>query len=254
MPVSCSQSMHKRLVLPLISFTRACSSERRESIPARWPWVIIFLLSTICCSPAATCQVFSCPHEGRLSLPDYGEDFLGATLQVETVWEPAATAAASNYWIKPPGFGSGTIGFARHYWVGVADNVNGKLMSKFVFAAVSKREDCYQPVPKTGFWRGIRIAAFHSIYTDGTDSFESLKWSNFNWSGAPASLASAGLSNAYQPGPQRTWQATSLRFVENFGGHAGGDIGTQALADWKAWTHRTLRILLRTHSLKQQAP
>lgn len=247
MSVPCSRSKQVRWVLPFLSFPRMRSGEKPKPNAALWPWAIIFLFSSVFCSPAANCQVFSCPHEGHLSLADYGDDFVGATLQVETIWEPALTAAASNYWIKPPGFGSGAIGFARHYWVGVADNVNGKLMSKFVFAAASKREDCYQPVAKTGFWRGIRIAALHSIYTDGTDSFEWPRWSNFNWSGAPASLVSAGLSNAYQPGSQRTWKQTSIRWAENFGGHAGSDAGSQALADWKAWTHRTLRFLLRTH-------
>jgi len=195
-----------------------------------------------------------CPLNPPVSISGYGTDFLDATFQFETVWEPAVTAAFSDYVTQPAGFGTGGVGFARHYWVAVADNVNGKFMSKFAFAAASKRSDCFEPEEKTSFWRGIRIAALHSIYTNRAASFERLGWSNFNWSGAPASLASAGLSNAYQPGPQRTWSATSLRFAENFGGHAGGDVGTQFLADFKVWTHRSLRILLRTHSLKQQAP
>ena len=33
----------------------------------------------------------------------------------------------------------------------------------------------------------------------------------FNWSGLPASFASAGLSNTYQPCEQRTWTATLER-------------------------------------------
>jgi hypothetical protein len=202
---------------------------------------------------AATSQVFTCPHEGHVTLGDYGDDFLGSTFQLETLWEPAASAAFSNYVTQPAGFGTGGIGYARHYWVAVADNVNGKFMSKFAFAAASKREDCYQATPKTGFWRGIRIAALHSIYTDGTDSFEPLRWSNFAWYAAPASLASAGLANGYQPGAQRTWSATMVRFAEGFGGHAGGDIGTQVFADLNAWLHPTLRMLLGTHPVKQPA-
>lgn len=240
--------------LPSNTFAKLCSRNKCEFMLAWWHWAIVLLLLCLFNCPTALCQSMKCPNDSPVSIAGYGDEFLDATFQTETAWEPAITAAFSNYVTQPAGFGTGSVGFARHYWVSVADNVNGKFMSKFAFAAASKRSDCYAPEEKAGFWRGLRIAALHSIYTDRADSFERLRWSNFNWSGAPASLASAGLSNAYQPGPQRTWQATSIRFAENFGGHAGGDVGTQAMSDLKAWSSRTLRILLRTHSLKQQTP
>lgn len=237
--------------IPLAPCTRAFSRRTRRPVSLLWCASFVLLLSCVFFCPAVSCEVFRCPHSGHVSLADYGNDFLGSTFELETVWEPAATAAFSNYVTQPAGFGTGSIGYARHYWVAVADNVNGKFMSKFAFAAASKREDCYQAVPKTGFWRGIRIAALHSIYTDGTDSFESLRWSNFAWYAAPASLASAGLSNTYQPAAQRSWSATSIRFAEGFGGHAGGDIGTQFIADFNGWIHPAMRILFRTHPVSE---
>lgn len=54
---------------------------------------------------------------------------------------------------------------------------------------------------------------------------------NFNWSGIPASLTSAALSNAYQPIEQRTAAATFQRFGTNSLGYAAGDVASELLCD-----------------------
>ena len=154
----------------------------------------------------------------------YVEDFFNSTFTPETVWQPALTAGFSNWVSQPSGFGSGWNGYGYHYGVAVADNVNGKFMRKFAFAAISRHEDVFSPVQTGGKWKRIGLALEHSILVaPGTRS------KSFNWSGLPASLASAALSNAYQPAEQRSVSATFSRFGTNCAGYAAGDVWYQFL-------------------------
>jgi hypothetical protein len=75
-------------------------------------------------------------------------------------------------------------------------------MKTFVFALASYRRDRFQPLGSGS----VLVRGWHSIaYTIMASN------STFNWSGLPASFASAGLSNAYQPVEQRTWTASLER-------------------------------------------
>lgn len=152
------------------------------------------------------------------------QDFVKSTFTPETVWQPALTAGFSNWVSQPTGFGSGLNGYGYHYGVAIADNVNGKFMRKFAFAAISRHEDDFSPIQTGGKWKRVGLALEHSIFVSpGTSS------KSFNWSGLPASLASAALSNAYQPPEQRSVTATFSRFGTNCGGYAAGDIWSQVL-------------------------
>src|SRR5215813_6643216 len=75
----------------------------------------------------------------------YFKSFREDTFKIETLAQPVSTAAFSNWVTKPAGFGTGWEGFGYHYGVALADNVNGKFMRKFVFAAASKHVDEYHP-------------------------------------------------------------------------------------------------------------
>lgn len=154
----------------------------------------------------------------------YVQDFVKSTVTPETVWQPALTAGFSNWVSQPTGFGSGWNGYGYHYGVATAGNVNGKFMRKFAFAAVSRHEDEFSPIQTGDKWKRIGQALEHSIFVSpGATS------KNFNWSGLPASLASAALSNAYQPPEQRSVIATFSRFGTNCDGYAAGDIRSQVL-------------------------
>src|SRR6267154_2537216 len=67
----------------------------------------------------------------------YFKSFSADTFKIETLAQPAVTAAFSNWVTKPAGFGNGAEGFGYHYGIALADNVNGKFMRKLVFAAAS---------------------------------------------------------------------------------------------------------------------
>ncbi len=143
-----------------------------------------------------------------------------------TYIQPAFTAAFSNWVTKPAGFGTGGEGFGYHYGVALADNVNGKFMRKLVFAAASKHVDKYEPKGSGSFFGRFMNAAGHSVFVDPQAGHKS-----FNWSGLPASFASAGLSSAYQPSEQRTWSASLQRAGTNSAGYFVGDLFSEFKCD-----------------------
>jgi hypothetical protein len=175
------------------------------------------------------------------SLSVYASDFLDASAKSgDTLWEPALTAGWSNYVSKPAGFGTGGDGYGYHFGVALADNVNGKFMRKFVFAAAAGQRDIYTPPDNGGFWNRVGNAMGHSLYVPTSQSSSK----TFNWSGIPASAASAALSNAYQPAQQRTWSATFVRIGTNSAGYMVGDVWAVVTA----WTkeHPVWHVLLKS--------
>ena len=143
-----------------------------------------------------------------------------------TLVQPSLTAAFSNWVTKPAGFGTGAEGFGYHYGVALADNVNGKVMRKLVFAAASKHVDKFEPKGSGSFFGRFMYAAGHSVFIDPQAEHKS-----FNWSGLPASFASAGLSDAYQPSEQRTWSASLQRAGTNSAGYFAGDLFSEFKCD-----------------------
>jgi hypothetical protein len=187
--------------------------------------------------------VFSGRAAGAQSLGDYAHDFWNNTWTLETVWEPAISAGGSVAWndfVSPSdGFGPCWQGYGHHYAVALGDNVNGKFMRDFAFAAASHQEDNYSPPKNDRFWKRIGYAALHTFVVTPEDSSKKI-----NWSGVPASLASASLSNAYQPAPQRTWSATFERAGTSTAGYAVGnvfDVIVAALKDRHPLFHSLLR-------------
>lgn len=170
-------------------------------------WVV--LMATIVCMGSAA------QAEENKYFKSFGQE----TFRIETIAQPAFTAAFSNWVTKPAGFGSGAEGFGYHYGVALADNVNGKAMRKLVFAAASGHVDEYHPKDSGNFFSRLMNAAGHSIFVDPQAEHKS-----FNWSALPASFASAGLSSAYQPREQQTWSATLQRAATNSAGYLAGDL------------------------------
>lgn len=162
------------------------------------------------------------PLHAQSPLSSYARDFYQRTLRkstLETLATPAATGAFSNYVTKPAGFGSGSDGLGYHYGVSLADNVQGKFLRTFAFAAVSGRHDKYCPLGSAApFGERIENVILHSVFSAPHLSRK------FNWSALPASLVAAALSNAYQPEQQRSLAATFERFGTNAGGYFFGDL------------------------------
>src|ERR1043166_3091255 len=156
----------------------------------------------------------------------YFKSFREDTFKIETIAQPAFTAGFSNWVTKPAGFGTGAEGFGYHYGVALADNVNGKFMRKFVFAAASKHVDKYEPKGSGKFFGRFMHAAGHSVFVDPQAEHKS-----FNWSALPASFASAGLSSAYQPSEQQTWSASLQRAGTNSAGYFAGDLFNEFKCD-----------------------
>ncbi len=176
------------------------------------------------------------------SLGVYEKDFEKATFQPETLVMPALSAGVSVAWsdyVSPiQGFGPGWQGYGHHYVVSLADDVNGKFMRKFVFAAASHHEDNY--IPKSGGFRArIALAAAHTLYLSPGANGWKLTSKTLNWSGIPASFAVAGLSNAYQPAAQRNWSSTFTRVGTETAGYALGNVLSAA---WDALKQKHPRL------------
>ena len=172
---------------------------------------------TVLCGPLVTC--------GQ-STTEFAKDFGKAVWSWETPFVPGATAAFSNYiYPKNTDYGTGIGGYGHRYGVSLADNVNSKLMRKFVFAEVARREDVYCEIGSLHrLWPNrVLNAVGHSLFKVPQVD-HSLSRSSFNWSSLPASFAAAALSNVYQPKTERGWGATGVRFGWNALGYATGDV------------------------------
>jgi hypothetical protein len=204
-----------------------------RSRPCATVFRVLLVLSLAFSGALANCQAIGkyCQDFGNSLWPPGG-----------TLTTPAASALWSSYVSKPAGFGSGAEAYGYHYGVALADNVNGKFMRKLVFAAAARQREGYKPVETDGTWKsmgkGLSMAALHWLFV-----FPQSPTKSFNWSGLPASLASAGLSNVYQPSQQRSWSATFARFGTNSAGYAAGDVWIQVTHDWQ--THRVFHYLLK---------
>ena len=120
---------------------------------------------------------------------------------------------------KTPGFGSGRSGYEYHLGVALAANVSGKFMRDFGFAAISHQPENYTPLPGAKAWKRIWRAVEYTVLKSSDNAGIS-----FNWSGIPSSLASAGLSDLYQPSQQRTWIATIEHAGISTAGYCAGNL------------------------------
>jgi hypothetical protein len=179
------------------------------------------------------------------SLSVYERDFVRATFQSPgTIFSPAVSAGAavawSDYVLPTDGYGPSWQGYGHHYVVSLADNVNGKFMRKFVFAAASHRQDNYIPT-SGGFRARVALAAAHTIYASPGANGWKLNSKTLNWSGIPASLTAAALSNVYQPAAQRNWDSTFKRVGTATAGYALGNVLTALFVDLKQMRSRLLQ-------------
>jgi hypothetical protein len=152
---------------------------------------------------------------------EHFKDFTHSVMSPGTVLIPGASSAFSQFVTKPAGFDPGAKGYGEHYGIALADNVSGKFVRDFGFPVVFRQDVKYvADQPSTGVWHRVGHACLHSVVV-GTDKRQ------LNFSGVPASFATAGLSNLYQPQEQRTWSATLQRTGTNAGGYVLGDLASE---------------------------
>ncbi len=151
------------------------------------------------------------------------QNFLRQSFSLSTLAVPPATASFSAFVSKTAGFGSGSSAFGLHYGVALADNVNGKFMRSFGFPLITKESehDYVRLGPTAAFSKRLGHVLLHSVIAD----------QRFNWSGIPASAASAALSNAYQPSEQVTLRASAVRVGTNHAGFIFSDFASEFACD-----------------------
>jgi hypothetical protein len=152
---------------------------------------------------------------------EHFKEFTRSVFSPGTVLVPGTSAAFSQFVSKPAGFAGGAEGYGQHYGVALADNVSGKFIRDFGFPVLFRQNAKYVPdQANAGVWRRVGHACMHSVILGPDDR-------RLNFSGVPASFASAGLSNLYQPREQRTWSATFQRTGTNAGGYVLGDLASE---------------------------
>lgn len=145
--------------------------------------------------------------------------FVNSVVSPETVLTPASSAAFSQFVFKPGGFDRGALGYGEHFGIGFADNVDGKFIRNFAFPTVFRQDVVYTPDGSSATaWHRVGHAMLHSVVLDAKQHH------HLNFSGVPASFASAGMSNLYQPQEQRNVTATLERAATNAGGYLLGDL------------------------------
>jgi hypothetical protein len=88
------------------------------------------------------------PPAQSQSLAVYWKGFLDQAFHdYDTLWEPPLDAgmslAYSDFVSPTAGYGNGPKGYGHRNVAALGDNVNGKFMRQFVFAAASHQEDNY---------------------------------------------------------------------------------------------------------------
>lgn len=145
--------------------------------------------------------------------------FVDSVVSPGTVLTPAGSAAFSQFVFKPGGFDRGALGYGEHFGIGLADNVDGKFLRDFAFPTMFRQDVVYNPdSASASTWHRVGHAMLHSVVLDAKQHH------HLNFSGVPASFASAGISNLYQPQEQRNVTATLERVGTNAGGYLLGDL------------------------------
>jgi hypothetical protein len=121
----------------------------------------------------------------------------------------AGTAMLGNSY---PEFHHGAPAFARYYWHGFADTLDGNNMTEFLFPVMTKEDPRYYTLGRGGFLKRTKYAITRLAITR-TDKGN---W-GFNYSEIVGNGSAAGISNVYYPSEERTWTKTGQRWVAQVG-------------------------------------
>jgi hypothetical protein len=107
-----------------------------------------------------------------------------------------------------PEFHTGAPAYARYYWHGFADNLNGNLMTEFIFPVATREDPRYYTLGRGGLLKRSGYALSRLIVTR-TDSGGAAP----NLSEVIGNGAGAGVACLYYPSPERTLTNTGDRWA-----------------------------------------
>jgi hypothetical protein len=111
-----------------------------------------------------------------------------------------------------PEFHSGAPAYARYYWHGFADDLNGNLMTEFFMPVLTHEDPRYYTLERGNIFKrtGYSITRLLVTRTDHGGS-------SFNFSEIGGNGAASGISGLYYPSRERTWTKTGQRWFAQVG-------------------------------------
>jgi hypothetical protein len=114
-----------------------------------------------------------------------------------------------------PEFGKGGVGYSRYLWHSFLDQTSENVFVEFVIPSITHEDTRYYSLGKGGFAKRAGYALSRAFITQTDDGRKT-----FNSSEILGAGISAGISNLYYPGPERTVSNT----VEKWGTSIGIDV------------------------------
>lgn len=107
-----------------------------------------------------------------------------------------------------PEFHQGAAGYARYYWHGFADNLNGNIMTEFAVPALTREDPRYYTLGRGNVFKRGAYSVSRLLVTR-TDAGNATP----NISEIVGNGAAAGLSGLYYPSQYRTWTKTGQKWL-----------------------------------------
>jgi hypothetical protein len=183
--------------------------------------------------PAAT-EAHGDPQQKRIFgiIPNFRAVTAGTVLPRQTVKDKFVTASEDSFDYSAvivaslvaveaygatdtPEFGKGGVGYSRYLWHSFADQTSENIFVEFIIPSITHEDTRYYSLGKGGFAKraGYALSRAFITQTDGGKR-------TFNSSEVFGAGISAGISNLYYPGPERTVGNT----VQKWGTSIGIDV------------------------------
>ena len=117
-------------------------------------------------------------------------------------------AGVSHMQNEPPAFGRGLTGYTKRYVTAFSDSAISNVMTVAVLPTLLRQDPRYYELGEGGFWHRAGYAASRSVITRGRSGR-----TQFNFSEIGGDALAVGVSNAYYPEANRTWEDNLTRWA-----------------------------------------
>jgi hypothetical protein len=111
-----------------------------------------------------------------------------------------------------PEFHTGAPAYARYYWHGFADTVDGNLMTEFLFPTALHEDPRYYTLGRGGLFKRTGYSISRLLITRNDNGGATPNISEIVGNGS-----AAGIACLYYPSSQRTWTKTGQRWLTQVG-------------------------------------
>jgi hypothetical protein len=172
--------------------------------------------------------------EPPLSTGDKWDRFAKETFAPFTVGAGAFNATVSQLTRSTPLYGRHWDAYPKRFGASVADIASQNFFGDYVLASAFHEDPRYFRMgPSHKLWPRIGHAIGHSIITR-TDSGQT----TFNFSNVAGTAMSAGLSNAYYPGPSQTAAVAAANWGTSVAGSGLANLMPEFWPDFSGWVKR----------------